>query len=111
MLAGSGITNTGATTINGTNHSGDAVTQGAKADLVTAYNAAAGQGPASPIVADLGGTTLVSGVYTSPTSLALTGTLTLDGQGDTSAVWVFQAGSTPAIAVPASEASRWSGRT
>ena len=32
-------------TINGTNHAGDAVTQGAKNDLVTAYNTAAGEGP------------------------------------------------------------------
>lgn len=113
VLAGSGITNTGASTlngdigtfptttivpgsmtVNGTNQAGNSITQGAKTDLVTAYNAAAGQGPASPIVADLGGTTLVAGVYNSATSVGLTGTLTLDGQGNTSGVWVFQAGST-----------------
>ncbi len=65
ILAGAGITNTNATTVNGdigtfpttsesgtasmtitgTNHAGDAVTQGAKNDLVTGYNTAAGESP------------------------------------------------------------------
>ncbi len=114
VLAGSGITNTGPTTlkgdigtyptttitgagsltITGTNHGGDAVTQQAKTDLVTAYNNAAGQGPSSPIAADLGGKSLAPGVYKSASSIGLTGALTLDGGGNPSAVFVFQAGST-----------------
>src|SRR5258705_9974472 len=73
VLAGAGITNTGPTTVNGdigtfptttitgsasmtitgVNHAGDAVTQQAKTDLVTAYGNAAGQGPTNPIAADL----------------------------------------------------------
>jgi hypothetical protein len=111
VLAGAGITMTGPTTItgdigsfptptigfgaltlNGTNHGGDAVTQGAKSDLTTAYNTAAGSGPTSPEVADLGGQTLTPGVYNSASSLGLTGTLTLSGTS--SDVWIFQAGST-----------------
>ena len=116
VLAGSGITVTGPTTISGNigtfpttsitgignvtltgvNHAGDAVTQLAKNDLVTAYNDAAGR---SATVAygggyDLVGQTLVSGVYNGSSSLFLSGTLTLDAQGDPNAVWIFQAGST-----------------
>ena len=114
VLAGAGITNTGPTTITGdvgtyptttivgagsmtiggTNHAGDAVTQGAQNDLVTAYNNAAGQGPTNPIAADLGGLTLTPGVYNSGSTIGLTGALTLNGGGDPNAVFVFQAGST-----------------
>jgi hypothetical protein len=114
VLAGAGVTNTGPTTldgdigtypttsesgvgsltITGTNHAGDAVTQQAKSDLVTAYDTTAGEGPTSPISADLGGQTLTPGVYNSASSLGLTGNLTLDGGGDPNAVFVFQAGST-----------------
>ncbi len=114
VLAGAGITNTGPTTligdlgtfpttsvsgagsmtITGTNHGGDAVTQGAKDALVTAYNSAAGQTPATPIAADLAGQTLAPGVYNSASSIGLTGALTLDGGGNPRAVFVFQAGST-----------------
>ena len=113
VLAGSGITNTGPTTITGdvgtfptpsetgfgsitltgTNHAGDAVTQGAKNDLVSAYDNAAGRTPVTNVPVELGGSTLNAGVYTSPT-LGLTGTLTLDGQGNANAVFIFQAGST-----------------
>ena len=116
VLAGAGITNTGPTTLNGdlgtfptktikvtgkltvtgTNHAGDAVTQRAKTALVTAYNAAAGEGPTSPISGDLNGRRLKPGVYNSASSIGLRtgGTLTLDAAGDPGAVFVFQAGST-----------------
>ena len=114
VLAGAGITNTGPTTINGdlgtfpttsitgaasmtvtgTNHGGDAVTQGAKTDLVTAYNTATGEGPTTAVAADLGGRTLTAGIYNSASSLGLTGALTLNGAGNPNALFVFQAGST-----------------
>ncbi len=116
VLAGSGITNTGPTLINGNigayptisiigfppgvvvppavNHGGDAVTQTAKDDLVTAYNDAAGRALTAIVSADLGGQTLIPGVYNSASSLALTGLLTLDGQNNPNAVFIFQAGST-----------------
>lgn len=114
VLAGAGITNTGPTTITGdvgtfptttetgfgtvtiigTNHAGDAVTQAAKTDLVTAYNDAAGRTPATTVSGDIGGQTLTPGVYNSSSSLGITGTLTLDAQGDPNAVFIFQIGST-----------------
>jgi type VI secretion system secreted protein VgrG len=114
VLAGSGITNTGPTTvrgdlgtyptttetgtasitITGTDHAGDAVTQGAKNDLVTAYTTAAGEGPTTAIAADLAGQTLAPGVYNSASSIGLSGALTLNGGGNPNAIFVFQAGST-----------------
>jgi hypothetical protein len=43
---------------------------------------------------DLGGMTLTPGVYCFASSAQLTGTLTLDAQGDPNAVFIFQTGST-----------------
>lgn len=116
VLAGTGITNTGATTINGdvgtdpnpaitqdgpitlippsTYHQADAVSTQAKADLVTGYNNAAGQSRTADSGSELGGQSLVAGVYGTDSALGLTGTVTLDGQGSTDGVWVFQTGST-----------------
>lgn len=61
----------------------------AKSALVTAYDDAAGRIPATTVSADLGGQTLVPGVYNSATALGLTGTLTLDAEGDPNAVFIF----------------------
>lgn len=119
ILAASAITNTGTTTISGdaggdiglfpgsaygsvgitttgTAYISDAggVAAAAQNDLTTAYNQAAGTASTATISADLGGMTLVPGVYTSGTSLSLTGVLTLDGQNDPESVFIFQAGST-----------------
>ena len=122
VLAGSGITNTGATTLTGdigtfpttslsntgsltltgTDHGGDVVTQGAKNDLVTAYDAAAGQGPVQATDVQLGGLTLTPGVYSSGGELQITGALTLDANGDPNAVFVFQ---TPSTLVTATDST------
>jgi hypothetical protein len=119
VLAGSGITNTGPTTLSGTNGANigssptgtftgdttvttsgtkflaaDPITAGAQSDALIAYNDAAGRTPASTIAGDLGGQTLVGGVYKSASSIGLTGTLVLNGENDPATVFVFQAGST-----------------
>jgi hypothetical protein len=90
------ITGLGNVILNGVNHAGDAVTQTAKNDLVAAYNDAVGRPPtvSFPAIFDLGGLILTNGVYNDSSSFAITGTLTLDAQGDPDAVWIFQAGST-----------------
>ena len=115
VLAGSTVTNTGPSVIGGdvgldpgsavtgfppgiinagTLHVADAVALQAKSDLTTAYNDAAGRSSTATISSDLAGRTLTSGVYTSASSLGLSGDLTLDAQGDPSAVFIFQAGTT-----------------
>jgi hypothetical protein len=114
VLAGSTVTNTGTTTIDrsvgvspgsaitgastmtigGTYHQADAVALNAKNDLTTAYNNARDQTPPIAEDAELGGETLVGGVYNRPAEMALTGALTLDGANNPNSVWVFQAGST-----------------
>jgi hypothetical protein len=79
--------------VGGTLHAADGVALQAQNDLVTAYNDAAGRSSSAVISADLAGRTLTPGVYTSATSLGLSGDLTLDGGGDPDAVFVFKAGS------------------
>ncbi|MEO8267189.1 MAG: ice-binding family protein [Ilumatobacteraceae bacterium] len=93
LSPGSAITGFPPGTVNGTIHAADAVALQAEADLTTAYNDAASRSTSAAISADLGGQRLLPGVYTGGT-LGLTGTLTLDAQGDPDAVFVFQSAST-----------------
>ena len=115
VLAGSTITNTGPSAItgdvglspgtaitglpsgqvNGTVHAADAVAAQAKSDLVAAYDDAAARPATATIPVELGGTTRTPGVYESPAgTFGITGTVTLDAQGDTNAVFIFKAAST-----------------
>lgn len=82
--------------LDGTNHAGSSITQQAKLDLSGAYTDAAGRLASIhfPLAHNLGGSTLVAGVYNDPSSLFINGALTLDAGGDPNAVWIFQAGST-----------------
>ena len=115
LLAGTGITNTGSSTVNGdigvspgtaftdqadvtvhgAVHLGDAVALQAQADLIKAYDDAAGRTPVTTIPTELGGTTLTPGVYVSESgTFQITGTLTLDAKGDPNGVFIFKSAST-----------------
>src|SRR6202171_1389749 len=134
VLAGSTVTNTGATTVRGdlglspgssvtgfqdppantyvgtgTHTAGPGLVTGtihltdpppssptdaatAQAALTVAYNDLAGRTAPAPatVAGDLGGLTLFPGIYKSTSTLGITGTVTLDGQGNANAVWIFQ---------------------
>jgi hypothetical protein len=117
VLGGSTVTNTGPSVITGnlgvspgsavtgfppgvvigTVHAANAVALQAQNDTTTAYNALAAQscpGGNNLTGQDLGGLTLTPGVYCFATSAQLTGTLTLNAQGNPAAVFIFQIGST-----------------
>jgi autotransporter-associated beta strand protein len=97
-LSSPGVSVTGfppGTIVAGSIHIGDALANQAHADASTAYEQVAGE----PLTTDLSGTnlsglTLTPGVYHFATTAALTGTLTLNTQGDPNAAFHFQIGTT-----------------
>lgn len=117
VLAGSGITSTGATVItgdlglspgtsvggfppgilNGTLHINDAIATQAKLDLTAAYNDAAGRTSTDIVTlsGNIGGLTLTPGLYKSTSSLAVSsGDVTFDAKGDANAVFIIQIATT-----------------
>jgi hypothetical protein len=94
LSPGTAVTGFPPGTVNGAIHANDAVAAQGQNDLTTAYNDAAGRSTTALVSSDLAGLTLTSGVYTASSSMGLSGDLTLDGQGDPNAVFIFQAGST-----------------
>ncbi len=123
VLGGSTVTNTGSSVVTGNlgvspgsaitgfppgivtgvTHAANAEALQAQNDTTTAYIDLASQACDSDLTGqDLGGRTLVPGVYCFSSSAQLTGALTLDAGGDPSAVWVFKTGSTLTTASNAS---------
>jgi hypothetical protein len=113
VLAATTVTNTGPTVVNGdlglspgTSVTGfppgsvtgsqditDTAAQTAQTDLTAAYNNAAAQSPTTSGLSSIANETLTPGVYNAASALGVSGTVTLDGQGDANAVFIFQVGS------------------
>jgi hypothetical protein len=113
VLGASAVTNTGPTVItgnlgvspgasisgfppgvaSGATHAADAAALQAQTDTTLAYNFLAGQPCGTTLSGDLGGRTLVPGVYCYASSAQLTGTVTLDGLGNPASLFIFQVGS------------------
>ncbi|HSV38330.1 MAG TPA: ice-binding family protein [Nocardioidaceae bacterium] len=79
-------------TVDGTVHDKDATAEAAQSDRADAYAAAADQQSTSTFSGDQAGVTFHPGVHTSAAAFSNTGTITLDADGDSSAVFVFQIG-------------------
>jgi len=115
VLAGSTVTNTGSSVINGNLGVGpgcaitgfppgkvngatnacNAATIQAQSDLTKAFNVGMGMTRTGTLTGqDLGGLNLGHGVYFFKTSAQLTGQLTLNNNGNRNAVFIFQIGST-----------------
>ena len=115
-IAGAGVTNTGATIINGdlgssptgtingfppgivngAIHAADPISDQAKLDLTLAFNDGMGRSlNAISLPGNLGGLTLYPGLYSNSTSVLISGgNLTLDAQGDANATFILKMGST-----------------
>jgi type VI secretion system secreted protein VgrG len=116
VLAGSTVTNTGSSDIqgdvgvdpgtaitgfppgsitNGAIHAADAVAAQAQLDVTAAYNKIVSMATTVDLTGqNLGGLTLTPGVYHFASSAQLTGGLTLNAQGNSNALFIFQIGST-----------------
>jgi len=81
--------------VNGTIHDDDAVAMQAQADALLAYNYLQGLPSSENLTGqNLGGLTLAPGVYTFNSSAQLTGDLTINWEGLSNQIVVFQIGST-----------------
>jgi len=94
---GSAITGFPPGVVIGTIHAADGTAETAQGDALTAYNSLVGEacpGANDLTGQDLGGMTLLPGVYCFSSSAQLTGILTLNSTGSPNGVFVFKIGST-----------------
>ena len=109
VLAGTSITNTGATTVNGdlgvspgvlvsgfppgtdngNIHIGDSTAAAAQVDLNAALFEVFGRVRHTTALGDLGGRTFHIGIHRQTAAMALTGAVTLDAEGNPGAVFIF----------------------
>ena len=113
VLAGTGVSNTGAATVlaldlglspsgaiagfppgivTGVKHDKDAAAEVAQSDRADAYAAAVAQTGGTPFAGDQIGATFHPGVHSTAAAFTNTGTMTLDADGDPGAVFLFQIG-------------------
>lgn len=78
-------------TVTGTVTQGS-ITDAAYTDFLSTYDAFGKVKCGTTLTGTLAGVTLTPGVYCFDAAAALTGTLTLDAQGDANAVWIFKIG-------------------
>ena len=85
------ITGSEAITLSGSYHTGsDPMGTAAQIEIATAITLLSSLDQGTTLLADLTGLVVFPGVYTVPAGVSnLTGTLTLDGNGNTNAAWVF----------------------
>jgi Ice-binding-like/Bacterial Ig-like domain len=113
VLAGAGVSNTGAATVlaldlglspagviagfppgvvTGAVHDKDSAAATAQEDRQAAYDAVVAQPGGTPFAGDQAGVTFTPGLYTSAAAITNTGTIVLDANGDPGALFVFQIG-------------------
>jgi len=90
LFPGTSFTGMGTVTASGSIDINNTVASNVKDDLVIIYNEIAALTPQTLISVELGGTTLKSGIYYTPSTFAITGTLTLDAENDPNAVFIFK---------------------
>jgi Ice-binding-like len=114
IVAGSTITNTGSSVINGdvglspgtaitgfppglvngTTDAADSTSLGAQTSSTAAFGIASGETPFTPITAGtIAGTTITPGTYQAASALLVSGAVTLNAGGNANAVFIFQTGS------------------
>jgi len=79
-------------TLGGAIHAGDAAASSAQADLLAAIDDAEGRRAHTEFAGNLGGRTFHAGVHHAAAAVGLTGIVTLDGENDPNAVFIFQIG-------------------